>query len=89
MCITWEMQWSRCGDASTCASTIWSAAPTDFIGLAQYEDGMRRVNQKVTRCLRRVRRPRRARRKVWNLMAELDPWRNETNAGRVCRGGYH
>lgn len=35
-------------NASTCTSTIWSAAPTDYIGLAQYEEGMKRVNQEVT-----------------------------------------
>ena len=34
-------------DTSTC-TTIWSAAPTDYIGLAQYEEGMRRVNLQVT-----------------------------------------
>jgi hypothetical protein len=35
-------------DTSTCTSTIWSAAPTGYIGLEQYEEGMKQVNQKVT-----------------------------------------
>jgi hypothetical protein len=35
-------------DTSTCTSTIWSAAPTNYIGLAQYEEGMKAVNQTVT-----------------------------------------
>ena len=37
----------RC-DSSTCTSTIWSAAPEGLLGLAQYEEGMKRVNQTVT-----------------------------------------
>lgn len=35
-------------DTGTCTSTIWSAAPPDYIGLAQYEEGMAMVNQQVT-----------------------------------------
>jgi hypothetical protein len=35
-------------DTSTCTSTIWSAAPEGLLGLAQYEEGMKRVNQTVT-----------------------------------------
>src|SRR3954469_1824820 len=34
-------------DPSACTSTIWSAAPPGYLGLAQYEEGMKRVNQKV------------------------------------------
>jgi hypothetical protein len=35
-------------DTSTCTSTIWSAAPEGLLGLAQYEEGMKRVDQSVT-----------------------------------------
>ena len=34
-------------DTATCTSTIWSAAPTTYLGLAQYESGMAQVGQKV------------------------------------------
>ena len=34
-------------DTATCTSTIWSAAPTTYLGLAQYESGMAQVDQKV------------------------------------------
>jgi thiol-disulfide isomerase/thioredoxin len=35
-------------DPSACTSTIWSAAPPGYLGLAQYEEGMKQANQKVT-----------------------------------------
>lgn len=34
-------------DTETCTSTIWSAAPEGLLGLAQYEAGMKAVNQEV------------------------------------------
>jgi hypothetical protein len=34
-------------DTATCTSTIWSAAPTTYLGLAQYESGMAQVGQEV------------------------------------------
>lgn len=35
-------------DASTCTTTIWSAAPPTYLGLAQYETGMKQVKQEIT-----------------------------------------
>jgi hypothetical protein len=35
-------------DTSTCTATILSAAPEGLLGLAQFEEGMKRVNQTVT-----------------------------------------
>jgi hypothetical protein len=35
-------------DTATCTSTIWSAAPEGLLGLAQFEAGMKMVDQPVT-----------------------------------------
>jgi hypothetical protein len=34
-------------DTSTCTTTIWSAAPPTYLGLPQYEAGMKMVNQQI------------------------------------------
>ena len=34
-------------DASTCTSTIWSAAPLGFLGLSQFETGMEQIGMTV------------------------------------------
>ncbi len=34
-------------DTANCTSTIWSAAPTTYLGLPQYESGMAQVGQEV------------------------------------------
>jgi hypothetical protein len=43
-----SLTWGGGCDTSTCTSVIWSAAPTNYLGLAQYEEGMQQVGQPVT-----------------------------------------
>lgn len=35
-------------DTSTCTTTIWSAAPPTYLGLPQYETGMKQAKQEIT-----------------------------------------
>ncbi len=43
-----SLTWGGGCDTGTCTSVIWSAAPPTYLGLAQYEEGLKQVNQEVT-----------------------------------------
>jgi hypothetical protein len=40
-----SLTWGGGCDSSTCENTVWSAAPTSYLGLEQYIDGMKAANQ--------------------------------------------
>lgn len=40
-----SLTWGGGCDTSTCTSTVWSAAPTSYLGLEQYIEGMQAANQ--------------------------------------------
>jgi hypothetical protein len=40
-----SLTWGGGCDTSTCETTVWSAAPTTYLGLEQYIEGMKAANQ--------------------------------------------
>ena len=40
-----SLTWGGGCDSSTCETTVWSAAPTSYLGLEQYIEGMQAANQ--------------------------------------------
>jgi hypothetical protein len=40
-----SLTWGGGCDTSTCETTVWSAAPTSYLGLEQYIEGMQAANQ--------------------------------------------
>jgi hypothetical protein len=43
-----SLTWGGGCDTSTCTSTVWSAAPTSYLGLEQYIEGMKAAGQMYT-----------------------------------------
>lgn len=43
-----SLTWGGGCDTSTCTSTVWSAAPTSYLGLEQYIEGMKAAGQTYT-----------------------------------------